>query len=81
MKKLSISKKSDISSHRRCTITYEYLCKKCNSEFEVEQKITDEKIKICPYCSAQEEGDVVRLVSGGMGFQLKGNGWFKSGGY
>ena len=58
-------------------ITYEYLCNGCGHSFEVEQKITDDVIKECPEC----KGEVKRLISKGMGFQLKGSGWFQSGGY
>lgn len=56
-------------------MTYDYLCKICGKEFEVEQKITEEPLKVCETCG----GEVVRLISGGLGFQLKGAGWAKEG--
>lgn len=59
-------------------ITYEYECKECGHTWEEEQKISDPKVTTCPKCKKET---AVRLVSGGSGFQLKGNGWFKSGGY
>lgn len=60
--------------------TYEYKCSntECNHEWESEQKMSEDAIKICPKCKCET---AVRLISGGTGFQLKGQGWFKSGGY
>jgi putative FmdB family regulatory protein len=57
-------------------MTYEYLCKDCKHEWEVQQKINDPLITECPKCSGHS---VQRLVSGGQGFQLKGGGWYKDG--
>jgi putative FmdB family regulatory protein len=57
-------------------ITYEYFCKSCG-HFEFDQKITDEALSKCPKCN----DEVKRLISKGIGFQLVGSGWFKSGGY
>lgn len=59
-------------------MTYEYCCTNCNHQWEQEQKINDPKITICPKCGTES---AKRLISGGQGFQLVGNGWFKSGGY
>lgn len=55
---------------------YEYECKDCGHLWEKEQKITAEPIKICPKCKKET---AKRLVSGGIGFQLKGGGWAKEG--
>ena len=52
--------------------TYEYKCKKCGKIFDVFQKITDEPIKKCPDCG----GDVIRLISGGVGIIFKGSGFY-----
>jgi putative FmdB family regulatory protein len=52
--------------------TYEYLCGKCNHEFEREQRITEDPIKTCPKCRARK---VQRLISR-TGFVLKGSGWY-----
>ncbi len=56
--------------------TYEYKCKDevCDHRWELTQKITDEKITICPIC---EQETAERLISGGVGFSLKGGGWAK----
>ena len=59
-------------------MTYEYLCLACKHEWEQEQKITDKPEETCPECKKKK---AKRLVSGGQGFQLKGGGWFNSGGY
>jgi putative FmdB family regulatory protein len=59
-------------------MTYEYRCIACGYKWEAEQKITEEPLKECPECKKET---AKRLVSGGQGFQLKGSGWFKSGGY
>ena len=51
---------------------YEYACEKCESEFEVEQRITDDPIKTCPHCRSRK---VKRLISK-TSFVLKGGGWY-----
>ena len=55
---------------------YEYTCEACNHLWEAEQKITAPPIKDCPKC---EQPKAKRLISGGTGFQLIGNGWFRDG--
>jgi len=51
---------------------YEYACEKCESEFEAEQRITDDPIKSCPRCKSKK---VKRLISR-TSFVLKGGGWY-----
>ena len=51
---------------------YEYACDKCGHEFEAEQRITDDPIKVCPVCKARK---VKRLISQ-TSFVLKGGGWY-----
>ena len=51
---------------------YEYLCDKCEREFEVEQRITDDPIRSCPHCRSRK---VRRLISQ-TSFVLKGKGWY-----
>lgn len=52
--------------------TYEYRCNECDELFEFFQKITDEPLKTCPACG----GELVRLISGGMGVIFKGSGFY-----
>ncbi len=51
---------------------YEYACAKCESEFEVEQRITEDPVKTCPKCRSRK---VKRLISR-TSFLLKGSGWY-----
>lgn len=53
--------------------TYEYRCPN-GHEFERFQKITDESRAACPTCG--ETGE--RLLSGGMGFLFKGDGFYST---
>ena len=54
---------------------YEYACKKCDGEFEVSQRITDEPLKrsVCPHCGKRTA--VTKLISRSS-FHLKGSGWY-----
>ena len=51
---------------------YEYACGKCDHEFEVEQRISDDPVKTCPKCRSRK---VKRLISR-TSFVLKGSGWY-----
>ena len=51
---------------------YEYACAKCEREFEVEQRITEDPLKTCPECGSRR---VKRLISQ-TSFVLKGGGWY-----
>jgi putative FmdB family regulatory protein len=53
---------------------YEYECGGCNKIFEVQQRIADEPVKVCPACG----GEVRKLISMSS-FQLKGSGWYTDG--
>jgi putative FmdB family regulatory protein len=55
-------------------LTYEYKCKSCEHQFEIEQRISDEPLKSCPKC----EGELYRLISNGN-FILQGSGWYRDG--
>ncbi len=54
---------------------YEYKCPACKGVFEVEQKITDEKLKRCQMCQSP---DIRRLISK-TSFSLKGGNWGNKG--
>lgn len=56
--------------------TYEYKCKECEHEWDVEQSIKADPEKKCPKCKKES---AIRMVSGGLGFSLLGTGWFKDG--
>lgn len=52
--------------------TYEYVCESCKKQFEIEQRITEPKLKKCPKCGKLK---LMRLVGTGN-FILKGGGWY-----
>ena len=54
---------------------YEYACDKCESEFEIEQRITEDPLKSCPKCRSRR---IKRLISR-TSFSLKGGGWYADG--
>lgn len=53
---------------------YEYECEDCRKVFEVQQKMADAPLTVCPDC----EGTVKKLMSMSS-FQLKGGGWYADG--
>jgi putative FmdB family regulatory protein len=52
-------------------MTYDYGCKNCEYQFEVEQSIKDDPLVECPKCLQHK---LQRLVSVSS-FHLKGGGW------
>lgn len=54
-------------------MTYEYLCTSCNHEWDAEQSIKDDALKICPKCGKES---AKRLISKSS-FILNGGGWAK----
>lgn len=50
---------------------YEYRRKTDGSVFEIEQRITDEPLKVCP-----TTGDPVERLISPTSFSLKGGGWY-----
>jgi putative FmdB family regulatory protein len=54
-------------------MTYEYLCKACNHQWEADQSIKEAPLKICPRCGAEQ---AQRQISRSGGFILKGGGWY-----
>lgn len=55
--------------------TYEYRCGACGHEFEIEQRITADRLTDCPAC---KQPKLERLISASS-FTLKGGGWYKDG--
>lgn len=55
--------------------TYNYECKQCHHEWEVEQRIVDPPITRCPECGLDEASRVVVEVA----FVLQGTGWARDG--
>jgi len=56
-------------------VTYVYVCDACQLEWEQEQRITEEPVKVCPQCKKQA---VRRLIVSGN-FVLKGKNWARDG--
>jgi putative FmdB family regulatory protein len=52
---------------------YDYKCSQCNHEEEVFQKITDEKLKVCPSCNNETFN---RALASGLGLHFKGSGFY-----
>lgn len=57
-------------------MTYEYVCGACHHEWEAEQPISAKPLTKCPRCGKDR---AKRQVSGGLGFLLKGGGWYADG--
>ena len=53
---------------------YEYKCLKCEHQFEVIQRFTDNPVESCPECNNKS---VQKLVSA-PSFRLKGGGWYET---
>lgn len=53
--------------------TYEYLCKKCEHNFETVQSFSDDPLTKCPKCKG-----ALRKVFGNVGITFKGSGFYKT---
>jgi len=60
--------------------TYEYICSKCDHQFEKFQPITEKTLTVCPKekCGMKRwgKGKVKRAVSAGAGLIFKGSGFY-----
>lgn len=60
--------------------TYQYICTKCDHEFEVVQPIAAAPLSTCPKDRCGEvkwgKGKVRRQISGGAGLLFKGSGFY-----
>ena len=58
--------------------TYVYECQDCNVELEVQQKITEDALTVYPHSDNEGNdcnGELKKLIAGGVNFQLSGTGW------
>jgi putative FmdB family regulatory protein len=53
--------------------TYEYRCKSCGHELEVQQSFTDAPLTECPECAGE-----LRKVFGNIAVTFKGSGFYKT---
>ena len=53
--------------------TYEYRCKSCGHELEVQQSFTDDPLRECPECQGE-----LRKVFGNIAVTFKGSGFYKT---
>jgi putative FmdB family regulatory protein len=53
--------------------TYEYRCKECGHELEIQQSFTDDPLTECPACHG-----ALRKVFGSVGISFKGSGFYKT---
>ena len=53
---------------------YEYKCLKCEHQFEVIQRFTDNPLENCPECNNKSLQKLVSAPS----FRLKGGGWYET---
>ncbi len=60
--------------------TYEYICTKCDEQFEVFQSIADKPLTVCPKDKCRRKtwgkGKVKKLISAGAGLLFKGSGFY-----
>ena len=52
---------------------YEYICKSCSNNFEVQQSFSDDPLSTCDKC-----GGELRKVFGNIGITFKGSGFYKT---
>ena len=53
---------------------YEYKCSKCEHQFEIIQRFSDNPLESCPECGQKS---ITKLVSA-PSFRLKGGGWYET---
>src|ERR1051326_6194762 len=60
--------------------TYEYVCQKCNHQFQLSQSINDNALTVCPkeLCAQRPwgKGRIKRLIGAGAGLIFKGSGFY-----
>ncbi len=53
---------------------YEYECDECGHQFEILQKMSDDKLSVCPECNKP----ALRKLISAVAFRLKGQGWYET---
>jgi len=53
---------------------YEYQCSHCQQNYEICHSMSEPAKTTCPECGNKT---LKRLISGGYGFLLKGQGWYR----
>ncbi len=53
--------------------TYEYVCKSCDTHFDIFQSFSDESLTTCEAC-----GGNLNKVFGSVGIMFKGSGFYKT---
>ena len=60
--------------------TYEYICEKCDHQFDVFQSIKDKSLIVCPEekCRLKKwgKGKVKKMIGSGAGLIFKGSGFY-----
>jgi putative FmdB family regulatory protein len=60
--------------------TYEYICEKCEHQFDVFQSIKDKPLTVCPKekCRLKKwgKGKVKKMIGSGAGLIFKGSGFY-----
>ena len=52
---------------------YDYRCKNCDHQFEIQQAFTDDALTTCPEC-----GGALKKVFSPVGISFKGSGFYKN---
>ena len=60
--------------------TYEYICEKCDHQFDVFQSIKDKPLTVCPEAKCKfkkwGKGKVKKMIGSGAGLIFKGSGFY-----
>ncbi|MGI5089945.1 transcriptional regulator [Treponema sp. OMZ 305] len=54
--------------------TYDYMCDSCGTAFEVQHKIADTPVIVCPQCGASAH----QVFSAGFGLNFTGKGFYQT---
>ncbi len=54
--------------------TYEYACSSCDTTHEVQQKMSDPTLTVCPVCGKP----TLRKLFSGVGIHFKGSGFYRT---